>query len=181
MDLISICPPLHLFQLFSFFHIEMATTRVILSYPWGGKINGSNKDKATENETLAVVSEKVQKIAKKELRENESAREQSLDQFRDWIKKNHDIANVRTDESFLLRFLRAKKFSVPMAEQMLLKYLNLRHTFPAMIKKLDFLEPKVASLINNGYIFASPIRDSKGRRVIIAFASEWASIVIDYI
>lgn len=153
----------------------MATTRVILSYPWGSssnnKINGTSNSKLdTEN----GVSEKVQKIAKKELRENESAREQSLEQFRDWIKKNQDIANVRTDDSFLLRFLRAKKFSVPMAEQMLLKYLNLRHTFPAMIKKLDFLEPKVASLINNGYIFASPIRDSKGRRVIIAFASEFS-------
>ena len=59
-----------------------------------------------------------------------------------------------------------------MAEQMLLKYLNIRHTFPTMIKKLDFLEPKVASLIDNGYIFASPVRDSKGRRVIIAFASK---------
>lgn len=153
----------------------MATTRVILSYPWGSssnnKINGTSNSKLdTEN----GVSEKVQKIAKKELRENESAREQSLEQFRDWIKKNQDIANVRTDDSFLLRFLRAKKFSVPMAEQMLLKYLNLRHTFPAMIKKLDFLEPKVSSLINNGYIFASPIRDSKGRRVIIAFASEFS-------
>lgn len=149
---------------------RMATTRVILSYPWGGKISGSNSQK-TDNDT--VVSEKVQKIAKKELRENESAREQSLDQFRDWIKKNQDIANVRIDDGFLLRFLRAKKFSVPMAEQMLLKYLNLRHTFPAMIKKLDFLEPKVASLISNGYIFASPFRDSKGRRVIIAFASKF--------
>lgn len=151
----------------------MATTRVILSYPWGSsnssKINGPTNTKLdSEN----GVSERVQKIAKKELRENESAREQSLEQFRDWIKKNQDIASVRTDDSFLLRFLRAKKFSVPMAEQMLLKYLNLRHTFPAMIKKLDFLEPKVASLINNGYIFASPIRDSKGRRVIIAFASK---------
>lgn len=156
----------------------MATTRVILSYPWGGKINGSSNSNNNNNSNSKVdnengVSEKVQKIAKKELRENESAREQSLEQFRDWIKKNHDISNVRTDDSFLLRFLRAKKFSVPMAEQMLLKYLNLRHTFPSMIKKLDFLEPKVASLINNGYIFASPIRDSKGRRVIIAFASEF--------
>lgn len=155
----------------------MATTRVILSYPWGGKISGSNNQKS-DNET-AVVSEKVQKIAKKELRENESAREQSLDQFRDWIKKNQDIAHVRTDDCFLLRFLRAKKFSLPMAEQMLLKYLNLRHTFPTMIKKLDFLEPKVASLINNGYIFASPIRDSKGRRVVVAFASEWTVLLVD--
>lgn len=151
----------------------MATTRVILSYPWGGgKINGSSTKSDPEN----GVSEKVQKIAKKELRENESAREQSLEQFRDWIKKNQDIANVRTDDRFLLRFLRAKKFSVPMAEQMLLKYLNLRHTFPTMIKKLDFLEPKVASLINSGYIFASPVRDSKGRRVIIAFASKCALV-----
>lgn len=144
----------------------MATTRVILSYPWGSKIS-SKSDNMDE-----AVSEKVLKIAKKELRENESAREQSLEQLRDWLKKNHDVRNVRTDDKFLLRFLRAKKFSVPMAEQMLLKYLNLRRTFVTMITSLDFLEPKVASLINNGYIFASPVRDAKGRRVIIAFASK---------
>lgn len=145
----------------------MATTRVILSYPWGGsgKINTTTASKSDG------ISEKVLKIAKKELRENESAREQSLDQLREWLKKNGDIRNIRTDDRFLLRFLRAKKFSVPMAEQMLLKYMNLRRTFATMITNLDFLEPKVASLINNGYIFASPIRDSKGRRVIIAFAS----------
>lgn len=114
--------------------------------------------------------DKIMKVAKDELREDESSREQSLKQMRDWILINKDLENVRTDDLFLLRFLRCKKFSVPMAQQQLLKYLNLKKAMPHLITNLDYLSPVVIDLIDNGFIFASPIRDSKGRRVIFYFA-----------
>lgn len=116
------------------------------------------------------LSDEVKKIAKDELREDESSRKQSLKQMRDWISKNKDVENIRTDDVFLLRFLRCKKFSVPMAQQQLLKYLNMKKAMPHLITNLDYLSPVVIDLIDNGYIFASPIRDSKGRRVIFYFA-----------
>lgn len=143
----------------------MATTRVMLSYAWNNAVNKNESD-----DDLGI-SESVLKIARKELREDKSAREQSLEQFKDWIRKNEDVQNVRTDDKFLLRFLRAKKFSVPMAEQQLLKYLNLKKVFPEMTANLDFLSPSMNELISSGYCFVSPIKDQSGRRVVIACAS----------
>lgn len=113
------------------------------------------------------------KVAKKELRESEDNRKQGLAQFIAWIKNNEDIEDVRTDEAFLLRFLRVKKYNVQLAEQMLLKYLNLKRTLPHLTADLDFLTSHLNDLINDGYMFPSPCRDKHGRRVIIGIASEF--------
>ncbi|XP_034232407.1 clavesin-1 isoform X2 [Thrips palmi] len=122
--------------------------------------------------TTAELSDRALAVAKAELREDRSTREQALQQFRDWIAKNQDLQNCRTDASFLLRFLRVKKFSLPMAQQTLLKYLNMRQTFEHLIFDLDPSIPSVDALITSGYLFASPIRDAKGRRVIIALGGK---------
>ena len=143
----------------------MATTKVLLSFPWS-KNDGDIK---TFQEKVNV-SDSVLKVAKKELREDKTTREQSLEQMREWLKKNFDVENVRTDDSFLLRFLRNKKFSVPMAQQMILKYLNMRKVMVHLTYSLDFLSPGVRGLIDNGYIMISPIRDKNGRRTVLYFA-----------
>lgn len=143
----------------------MATTS-ILSNPW------SSERMSQQDDSDLGLSENALKIARKELREDKNARDQSLQQLRDWIKKNQDVQDIRLDERFLLRFLRAKKFSVPMAQQLLLKYLNLKKQFPHMSSNLDFLSPSLNEIITQGYCFASPIRDKEGRRVIIYFASK---------
>jgi hypothetical protein len=147
----------------------MATTKVLLNFPWS---------KGKDSEVMKPKSEKVSigdsflKVAKKELREDKTTREQALEQMRNWLKKNCDLENIRTDDSFLLRFLRNKKFSVPMAQQQLLKYLNMRKVMGHLSNNLDFLSPGVRSLINNGYIMVSPIRDKLGRRTVLYFAGE---------
>ncbi|KAL5291353.1 hypothetical protein ACFFRR_010637 [Megaselia abdita] len=142
----------------------MTSARLIMGYPWK-----SEKIKPAVDENCNI-SENLMKIAKKELREDKQSREQGLQQLRNWINKNADIENLRSDDQFLLRFLRVKKFSIPMAEQVLLKYLNLRKAYPHMSMNLDFLEPRMNSFISDGYIFASPIRDKHGRRVVIMSA-----------
>lgn len=156
----------------------MATTKVFtnktLTFPWlkGGDAKPI-KDKVN-------VSDSILKVAKKELREDKAAREQSLEQMRDWLKKNSDVENVRLDDTFLLRFLRNKKFSVPMAQQQLLKFLNMRKVMGHLSFNLDFLSPKVQELINNGYILLSPIRDKFGRRTVLYFASEFQVPLSDH-
>jgi hypothetical protein len=57
-----------------------------------------------------------------------------------------------SDDSFLLRFLRVKKFSLPMAQQVLLKYINLRQTFSHLLYNLDYLDPNINDLFSNGYV-----------------------------
>ena len=147
----------------------MTTTRVILSFPW----NNNNNEKLPKGDYFqdTGVTDAVMKVARKELREDKYSREQSLQQLRDWLKKNRDVESVRTDDLFLLRFLRCKKFSIPMAQQMILKYLNFRKVLRHLVTNLDYLSPGVNKVISNGYLFPSPIRDKNGRRVIIGFAS----------
>lgn len=149
------------------------TTSVLIKQSWrNGSIGGKD-----ESEKELELNENVLKIARKELREDKNAREQGLMQLRNWLKKNEDVENCRTDDKFLLKFLRAKKFSVPMAEQVILKYLNLKRVFPQMTANLDYLNPHMNTLLTNGYLTVSPIRDQNGRRVIIVRACAYFLLI----
>uniref|UniRef100_A0A0A9WJV2 Clavesin-2 n=1 Tax=Lygus hesperus TaxID=30085 RepID=A0A0A9WJV2_LYGHE len=147
----------------------MAATRVMVVRPWASPHGEEIQDEEILSQT--AISEEAARVAMRELREDEATRAHGLQQMREWIRKNKDVENVRTDNSFLLRFLRAKKFSLPMAQNQLLKYLNLRQTFSHMMMNLDYTIPPVLELINNGYLFPSPVRDKYGRRVILANAA----------
>ncbi|CAH1390729.1 unnamed protein product [Nezara viridula] len=107
-------------------------------------------------------------IARDELRETDSSREQALQQIKDWVRMNPRIISCRQDDSFFLRFLRFKKFSIPMAQEALERYLLLRQTISQAFHNLDCHLPRMEYLINNGYMFASPGRDKQGRRWLIA-------------
>ncbi|KAJ6640646.1 Alpha-tocopherol transfer protein-like, partial [Pseudolycoriella hygida] len=151
---------------------KMTTTRVIMSNPWHKFSKSECGDKKME------LSEMVEKVARKELREDKFSRDQCLGQLRDWLSKNEDVQDVRMDDAFLLRFLRAKKFSVPMAQQLLLKYLNLKTIFPRMTTDLDFLSSPMKEIFANGYLYVSPVRDQHGRRVILARAGESSFLLV---
>ncbi|XP_073973868.1 clavesin-1-like [Rhodnius prolixus] len=114
------------------------------------------------------LSNETLQVAKNELREDDTTREQALQQLRDWILKNPRIISCRTDDNFLLRFLRFKKFSLPMAQEAMERYLLLRQTIALAFNNLDHQLPRMEYLINNGYLFATPGRDIYGRRWIVA-------------
>nr|CAD7197898.1 unnamed protein product [Timema douglasi] len=158
----------------------MSTARVILSYPWNEGDAGRKQPPPEQEEDVFhqkdyewVLGDELAQTAKLELREDKDIRNQTLRQFREWINKNQDLHRCCTDANFLLRFLRVKKFSLPMAQQMLLKYLNLRQTFSHMLQNLDVLSSPVHELISSGYIVVSPKRDKQGRRVIITTAGRF--------
>lgn len=65
--------------------------------------------------------------------------------------KTNEISSWIIDDRFLVRFLRVKKFSIPMAEQVLLKYLNFRKRFKHIMYDMDCLDEKVNELVTNGY------------------------------
>lgn len=109
-------------------------------------------------------------MARLELREDDSAREQALEQFRDWIQKHPTIKRCRTDSLFLLRFLRTKKFSLPMAQEMLERYLTIRQLYPDWFQKLDIDDPDLEAIIDSGYLVPLLKRDQHGRKVILSCA-----------
>ncbi|XP_011879322.1 PREDICTED: rhophilin-2 [Vollenhovia emeryi] len=111
--------------------------------------------------------------ARLELREDDNTREQALEQFRHWIEKHPAIKQCRTDALFLLRFLRTKKFSLPMAQEMLERYLTVRQLYPHWFQKLDVDDPELEAIIDDGYLVPMLKRDRHGRKVIMSCAGRF--------
>lgn len=134
------------------------------------------------------LSEQFKSKALDELREDDSRRQQALQQFREWISKQSHITNCRTgltsvatklkllldfsfqfisDDSFLLRFLRVKKYSNADAFKMLEKFLVSCETHPNWFRNLTFDDDRVRELFDKGYIFPLKERDENGCRVVV--------------
>lgn len=128
--------------------------------------------KSGEEDYGCALNEDARTIARVELREDDAIREQALDQFRHWIQKHPAIKRCRTDAAFLLRFLRTKKFSVPMAEEMLERYLTIRQLYPNWFQNLDIEDPDIEAIIDAGYLVPLMERDHHGRRVILSCAGK---------
>lgn len=119
------------------------------------------------------LNESTRTIARDELREDDAIRMEALNQFRHWIQKHPNIKRCRTDAAFLLRFLRTKKFSVPMAEEMLERYLTIRQLYPNWFRNLDIEDPDIEAIIDAGYLVPLTERDRHGRRVLLSCAGRF--------
>lgn len=130
------------------------------------------------------ISKELQEMAEVELRETEEIRSNAIAAIREWAMKNPRINKLRLDSIFLLRFLRHKKFSIPMAQDSIEKYTLLRKYSESDVypfQKMDFNLPSMQNLLNEGYIFALPKRDALGRRVIFYRAGAYKpSINMNY-
>ena len=118
---------------------------------------------------VVKISKELQEMAEVELRETEEIRSNAITALREWAVSNPRINKLRLDSTFLLRFLRHKKFSIPMAQDSIEKYLLLRRLCQEDIypfQRMDIKDPSLEKLLDEGYIFALPMRDSLGRRLV---------------
>lgn len=108
-------------------------------------------------------------VAKDELRETDELRSHALASLRHWMDQNPKIVKSRYDSSFLLRFLRAKKFSITAVQEAIERYIMLRQTFDSAVFINVNLEeePNVLDLLNRGMLIPLPQRDAQGRRVLL--------------
>lgn len=104
--------------------------------------------------------------AAKELREEDLRRSQSLEQFRDWISKQDHFKNPRTDDNFLLRFLRVKKYSNAEAFKMYEHFLVSCEAYSKWFKNFNLDDERSLELLENGVIFPLKERDQDGCRVV---------------
>lgn len=128
-----------------------------------------------EDEYRCQLSQEAQEISRRELKEDSKKRKKALSEVRKWIKSQPHIRKVRLDANFLLRFLRMQKFEVKESCEILDKYLTMRWQHPNWFQNLDCRDPKLAELIDMGYIMALPDRDAHGRRVIYSKAGAFDS------
>ncbi|XP_049542726.1 clavesin-2-like [Anopheles darlingi] len=124
-----------------------------------------DKDVQEYDEYTFTLPELYRELAKEELREDDAVRERSLTEMRQWIANNSYIRKCRMDAKFLLRFLRAKKFSVPMACEALERYLMMREMYPGWFKGLDSSVAVMKELYMDGGVSILG-QDSLGRTVV---------------
>ncbi|XP_063237069.1 clavesin-1-like [Bacillus rossius redtenbacheri] len=117
------------------------------------------------------LDEATKAVALAELREDEATRSRAIGQLREWVLAHPAIRRCRTDSVFLLRFLRSKKFSVPLAQEMLERYLTVRQLYPLWFRGLSADEPVVREILLAGYLVPLPERDDLGRRVVLRRAA----------
>lgn len=123
------------------------------------------------DDRLAEMDQQLQQHARQYLREEPEHRQQMLNQLRHWIAKHPSISQIRTDTIFLLKFLRAKKYNFINATKLLERNLATRVLHPEWFGRLDIEDSELAALVESGYLFPLPERDSKGRTLVFSVAS----------
>ncbi|KAM4744886.1 retinaldehyde-binding protein 1a isoform 1-T3 [Anableps anableps] len=122
----------------------------------------------------------VQK-AKDELHETDERRASSLKDLRAMIKERasdgDDLAKLVQDrfgdkpDSLLVRFLRARKFDVTRAHELMKGYVRFRKDYPELFENLT--PEAVRSTIEAGYPVVLPSRDKYGHVVLLFNIDSW--------
>lgn len=108
------------------------------------------------DEYVFTMSAELKKVAEDELRETDEIRSNAIRALRDWAVSNPRIIKIRLDSSFLLQFLRHRKFSIPMAQDAIEKFLVLTSIIVDGIHPYLYIDlniPTIQDLLRNGYLF----------------------------
>ncbi|KAI2652188.1 Clavesin-2 [Labeo rohita] len=111
--------------------------------------------------------------AKVELKENPDTLHQDIQEVRDMIITRPDIGFLRTDDAFILRFLRARKFNHFEAFRLLAQYFEYRQQNLDMFKNLKATDPGIKQALKDGFPGVLSNLDRYGRKILVLFAANW--------
>jgi hypothetical protein len=98
---------------------------------------------------IRQLSPELQKKAIDELNEDPSRIEKDVEAFRDWIKKSPHLKG-RTDDQFLVTFLRGCKYSLEKAKQKYDFFFTLRSHLDEAYKNRDPMDKRNQEILNSG-------------------------------
>jgi hypothetical protein len=98
---------------------------------------------------IRPLSASLAKKAAVELNETPDRIDSDLQAIREWLKKMPHI-KARTDDQFLVAFLRGCKFSLEKVKEKLDMYYTVRTAIPELIANRDPLDPKTMAIIKLG-------------------------------
>lgn len=109
--------------------------------------------------------------AKENIHENPDTRCLILEDFRDMIYSRGDCTPHRTDDAFLLRFLRARKFNIESAYRLIVNYYDFKDNNPEIFDGVN-----LQHLLRVGkadVITVPPYREQTGRRILLYRWGKW--------
>ncbi|CAO1372595.1 unnamed protein product [Diamesa serratosioi] len=106
--------------------------------------------------------------ANEELNENEERKNKALTLLREMILNHPTIKNCRTDSTFLLLFLRTKKYSIRKTLRLIENYLNFSTNNPKLFLDRNDNEriERLKDIYSSGLIYPLIQRDDDGRKII---------------
>nr|XP_061810254.1 clavesin-1-like [Nerophis lumbriciformis] len=111
--------------------------------------------------------------ARLELNENPNTLHRDIQQVRDMIVTRPDIGFLRTDDDFILRFLRARKFDPVETFRLLAQYFQFRQQNLDMFQSFKVDDPGIKRALTDGFPGVLETPDQHGRKILILFASNW--------
>uniref|UniRef100_A0A0K8TNI0 Putative phosphatidylinositol transfer protein sec14 n=1 Tax=Tabanus bromius TaxID=304241 RepID=A0A0K8TNI0_TABBR len=104
---------------------------------------------------IRELSPALAKKARDELSENPKTMENDIDMLRSWIEKQPHLKS-RTDDQFLVMFLRGCKYSVERAKQKIDMFYTVRTAIPEIFKGRSLNDPKQLEIIKSGILLHLP-------------------------
>uniref|UniRef100_A0A8C3R786 Clavesin-2 n=1 Tax=Cyanoderma ruficeps TaxID=181631 RepID=A0A8C3R786_9PASS len=111
--------------------------------------------------------------ARLELNENPDTLHQDIQEVRDMVITRPDIGFLRTDDAFILRFLRARKFQHFEAFRLLAQYFEYRQQNLDMFKSFKATDPGIKQALKDGFPGGLANLDHYGRKILVLFAANW--------
>jgi len=99
--------------------------------------------------SLREISQSLQLKAVHELNENPSNIAHEIDELKKWIQRTPHL-NARTDDQFLLTFLRGSKHNLIKAKTKIEMFYTCRTAMPEIMKNRDPLNPHLREVIRLG-------------------------------
>lgn len=93
--------------------------------------------------------EALQKLAIEDLNEDPKRMESDLAAFKEWIGQQPHL-KARTDDQFLIAFLRGCKYSLEKAKTKLENFYTLKEKYPEFLKRRNVMDAKVQKLLKCG-------------------------------
>ncbi|XP_017777007.1 PREDICTED: alpha-tocopherol transfer protein-like [Nicrophorus vespilloides] len=109
--------------------------------------------------------------AKKHLNEDPDTRLKVLDDFRNMIYNRGECVPHRTDDAFLLRFLRARYFQLERSHRLLVNYYNFKENNPEFVEDVNLKH--LQRIGDDDIITVPPYREQNGRRILLYRIGIW--------
>ncbi|XP_044750135.1 alpha-tocopherol transfer protein-like isoform X1 [Coccinella septempunctata] len=134
--------------------------------------SGSNDDNEVKSQLdLGEPPQHVLDWAKENIRENPETRDQVIQEFRDMIFERGECTPHRTDDVYLLRFLRCRNFSIEGAHKLLCNYYEFKENNKDFFEGISLENLEI--LGHDEIITVPPYREQTGRRILLYRMGNW--------
>lgn len=115
---------------------------------------------------IRTLTPELQSIAQNELFEDPNQIQENLDILKQWLNKSAHI-KARTDDQFLIAFLRGCKYSLERTKQKIDMYYTYRTHLTEIVGNRDPLDDKINKVIKLGVTLPLPITGNSGSPKIL--------------